>query len=88
MAKCLIIQPLDKEYYSDWHTKIFEPANKVASLEPYRFDKAFLVSTQIKTTKEKIDIYKACLQETTTGNPNGWCMLCFRSKYRFQDDVF
>ena len=77
MNTCFVIQPFDKDKFDQRYTDIFEPAIKLAGLEPYRVDRDPTVTIPIERIEEGIKSAKICFAEITTDNPNVWYELGF-----------
>ncbi len=77
MDTCFVIQPFDKDKFDQRYTDIFEPAIRMAGLEPYRVDRDPSVTIPIEKIEEGIKSAKICFAEITVDNPNVWYELGF-----------
>ena len=72
MARCFVIQPIDKGPFDKRYTDVLVPAIKAADLDAYRVDEDPLTTIPIEDIENGIRASEICLADITTDNPNIW----------------
>ena len=72
MAKCFVIQPVDRGKFDRRYKDTFKPAIEEAGYEPYRADEDPSVSIPIEQIEKSIREAEVCFAEITTDNANVW----------------